>query len=169
MPPAFTSRGAFRRGSPDRAPLRALFPEPCSRWPAGAGAARLHRGSKTSTRPFCAPLSRALPGPRALRRPLQIDVSTSTTMDRSSTPDRGIRGRGGLVDRSLPFDRRRPLKLIQVRGRGSPSLDAHPRDCSRERLRPDPDCFRHLVSRALPVTLSGVDAGARRSRRRCES
>jgi len=106
--------------------------------------------------------------PRALPRLLQIDVSTSTTMDRSSIPGRGRPwpGRPPFLDRSLPFDRRRPLKVLRVRGRGSPSLDLPSRDCSRKRLCPDPDCFRHLVSRALPVALSGVDEGDRRSRLR---
>jgi hypothetical protein len=84
MPPLSRSRGAFRRGSPGRAPSRAPAPEPCSRWPTGAGAARVHRGSRTSTRPFAAPLSRGVSWPRALQRLLQIDVSTSTTVDRSS-------------------------------------------------------------------------------------
>jgi len=62
MPPLSRARGAFRRGSPGRAPSRAPAPEPCSRWPTGAGAARVHRGSRTSTRPFTAPLSRASHG-----------------------------------------------------------------------------------------------------------
>jgi hypothetical protein len=70
-------------------------------------------------------------------------------------------------DRSLPFDRRRPPKVLRVRGRGSPSLDLPSRDCSRKRLCPDPDRFRHLLSRALPVALSGVDEDDRRSRLRC--
>jgi len=60
--PLSRSRDAFRRGSPGRAPSRAPAPEPCSRWPTGAGAARFHRGSRTSTRPFSAPLSRASHG-----------------------------------------------------------------------------------------------------------
>jgi hypothetical protein len=62
MPPLSRARGAFRRGSPGRAPSRAPAPEPCSRWPTGAGAARFHRGSRTSARPFSAPLSRASHG-----------------------------------------------------------------------------------------------------------
>lgn len=62
MPPLSRARGAFRRGSPGRAPSRAPALEPCSRWPTGAGAARVHRGSRTSTRPFSAPLSRAFHG-----------------------------------------------------------------------------------------------------------
>jgi len=49
--PLSRARGAFRRGSPGRSPSRAPALEPCSRWPTGAGAARAHRGSRTSTRP----------------------------------------------------------------------------------------------------------------------
>jgi hypothetical protein len=55
-------RGAFRRGSPPQAPSRVPALEPCACWPTGAGAARVHRCSKTSTRPFSAPLSRAFRG-----------------------------------------------------------------------------------------------------------
>jgi hypothetical protein len=44
-------------------------------------------GQKTSTRPFFAPLFAGVSWPRALPRLLQIDVSTSTTVDRSSIPD----------------------------------------------------------------------------------
>jgi len=100
MPPLSRARGAFRRGSPGRAPSRAPAPEPCSRWPAGAGAAHFHRGSRTSTRPFSAPLSRCVSWPRALQRLLQIDVSTSTTMGRSSILA-AIRGRDGRHCRSI--------------------------------------------------------------------
>jgi len=60
--PLSRARGAFRRGSPGRAPSRVPGLEPCSRWPTGAGDARFHRGSRTSTRPFSAPLSRAFHG-----------------------------------------------------------------------------------------------------------
>jgi hypothetical protein len=107
-----------------------------------------------------APLSRAIPGRvrfhdfcrSMFQRALPWTARTSRTI--------GIRGRDGCqLDRSLPFDRRRPPRLLRVRGRGSPSLGAPSRDCSRKRLRPNPDRLRHLVSRALSVTLSGVDEG----------
>jgi hypothetical protein len=162
MWPAWRDRGAFRRGSPERAPSRAPAWSSATRWPTGAAAARVHRCSKTSTRPFFRLLSPAFPGRVRFhdfcrwmfQRALPWTARTSRTS--------GIRGRDGCrVDRSLPFDRRRPPRVLRVRGRGSPSLGAPSRDCSRERLRPNPDRLRHLVSRALSATLSGVDEGGR--------
>ena len=66
----------------------------------------------------------------------------------------------------VSFRSRQPPKVRRVRGRGSPILDAPSRDCSRERLRPNPDRFRHLVSRSLPAALPGVGSGGWRSRQR---
>lgn len=77
-------QGAFHRESPCQAPFGAR-PAPRARWPAGAVAARSHRGSRTSTRPSITAFA-DLFGPRALSRLLQIDVSTSTAVDRPSTP-----------------------------------------------------------------------------------
>jgi hypothetical protein len=57
-----------------------------TRRPTGAAAARVHRCSKTSTRPFAAPLFAGVFGPRALPRLLQIDVSTSTALDHPNIP-----------------------------------------------------------------------------------
>jgi hypothetical protein len=149
--PLSRAGGAFRRWSPGRAPSRVPAPEPCSRWPTGAGAARVHRDSRP----------RLDLSPRRFRGLLLAACASTTSADRCFNehddgplehPGRGVRGRDGRrIDRSLPLDRRRPPKVLRVRGRGSPSLDAPSRDCSRERLRPGPDCFRHLASRALPV------------------
>jgi hypothetical protein len=50
----------------------------------GAAAARVHRGSKTPTRPLLARCSRTPSRPRALLRLLQVNVPTSTTVDRSN-------------------------------------------------------------------------------------
>jgi hypothetical protein len=165
--PLSRDRGAFHRGSPDRAPSRAPA---WSSAPVGRRAQLLHvfiDVRKTSTRPFFAPLSRASPGRMRFhdfcRSMFQRALPWTARTSRTS----GNRGRDGCrFDRSLPFDRRRPPRVRRVRGRGSPSLGAPSRDCSRERLRPNPDRLRHLVSRALPVTRSGVDVGDGRSRQR---
>jgi hypothetical protein len=80
------------------------LPERCSRWPAGAGAARVHRCAKTSTRPFSAPLFAGASRPRALPRLLQMVVSTSTTVDRSNIPLAASPRQGQPpVDREPPF------------------------------------------------------------------
>jgi hypothetical protein len=74
---------------------RALFRGSCGAPPSLAGefgAARAHRGSKTSTRPLAARCSRAPSRPRALVRLLQMNVLTSTTEDRSNIPNHRIRG-----------------------------------------------------------------------------
>jgi len=82
----FRARGAFHRPRPPRAPFRgpsgALRP-----LAGGAAAARVHRCSKTSTRPLLARYSRAPSRPRALVRLLQMYVSTSTTEDRPNIPN----------------------------------------------------------------------------------
>jgi hypothetical protein len=46
-----------------------------------------------------------------------------------------------------------------------PNLDTHHRDCSRRGLRPNPDRFGHLVSRAPSFALSGETRGRERVRR----
>jgi hypothetical protein len=141
--------------------------ELCARWPRAQLLHVFIDVRRTSTRPFFAPLSRASPGRVRFhdfcRSMFQRALPWTTRTSRTS----GIRGRDGCrFDRSLPFDRRRPPRVRGVRGRGSPSLGAPSRDCSRKRLRPNPDRLRHLVSRALSVTRSGVDVGDGRSRQR---
>jgi len=97
----------------------------------------------------------------------KCSVSTSTTTDRSNIPDHRIRGLGRLPARpkrnlSIEGDRRR------YAGPGvekEPNLDVPHRDCSRRRLRPNPDRSGHLVSRAPPVALSGKTWGRERYRR----
>ena len=167
MLPAFASSRRLPPGKSEARVLAGTRLELRTRWPAGADAARVHRCSKTSTRPFFAPLSRAIPGRvrfhdfcrSMFQRALPWTARTSRTSE--------IRGRDGCrFDRSLPLDRGRPPRVRRVRGRGSPSLGAPSRDCSRKRLRPNPDRLRHLVSRALSVTRSGVDVGDGRSRQR---
>ena len=167
MLPAFASSRRLPPGKSEARALAGTRLELCTRWPTGADAARVHRCSKTSTRPFFAPLSRAIPGRVRFhdfcRSMFQRALPWTTRTSRTS----GIRGRDGCrVDRSLPFDRGRPPRVRRVRGRGSPSLGAPSRDCSRKRLCPNPDRLRHLVSRTLSVTRSGVDVGDGRSRQR---
>jgi hypothetical protein len=134
--------------------------ERCRRWPAGAVAARVHRRSKTSTRPLSARSSRTSSRPRAPLRFLQVDVSTSTTRDRSNIPYHG----GGRDDchvgrRELPLEGPATAEGTQGQGSRTPSLDAPHRDCSRRRLRPNPDRFGHLLSRVPPSSRSGVTWG----------
>lgn len=60
-------------------PFERLRGVPALRWPAAAVTTRVHRGSKTPTRPLPARYSRTSSRPRAPLRFLQVDVSTSTT------------------------------------------------------------------------------------------
>jgi hypothetical protein len=149
--PLSRAGGAFRRWSPGRAPSRVPAPEPLL--PLADGRRRCTCSSRfeTATRPLSAPLSRASVG-RVRFNDLCRSMFQRARRWTARAPGRTVRGRNGRrIDRSLPLDRRRPPKVLRVRGRGSPSLDAPSRDCSRERLRPGPDCFGHLLSRALPV------------------
>jgi hypothetical protein len=63
-----------------------------------------------------------------------------------------------LFDRKLPSDR---VAAEGAQGQGSrtPCLDTPHRDCSRRRLRPNPDRFGHLLSRTPASSLSGVTWG----------
>jgi len=152
LPPQKTFARALSRA------IRA--PERCHRWPTGTVAARAHRCLKTSTRPLGAPLSRALRRPHALLRLLQIVVSTSTTTDHSNIPDHRVCGWDGCRASesclSIDGDRRR------YAGPGvekEPNLDIPHRDCSRRRLRPNPDRSGHLLSRTPHFALSGETRG----------
>jgi hypothetical protein len=92
MTAAFRDRGAFYRGRPLGAPFREPVALRCPGWPAGAPAACFHRCARHRLDLFPAAFA-AETRPHALSRFLQVDVSTSTTVDRSSIPIRGIRGR----------------------------------------------------------------------------
>jgi hypothetical protein len=120
LPPS-RDRGAFHRGRPERAPSRA----PAWRAaPAGRRGQTLHvfidvRKPRLDHR---SDAFACVFRPRALPRLLQIDVSTSTALDHSNIPDRGIRGRDGCRFRSIvAFRSRQPPKVRRVRGRGSPN------------------------------------------------
>jgi hypothetical protein len=124
-----------------------------------AAAARVHRRSKTSTRPLPVRCSRTPSRPRALFRFLQVDVSTSTTVDPSNIPHHwGVAETTAMFDRKSPFSRA-TAEGTQGQGSRTPSLDTPHRDCSRRRLRPNPDRFGHLLSRVPPSSLSGVTWG----------
>jgi len=107
MLPASRDRGAFRRGSPERAPSRAPA---WSSAPVGRRAQLLHvfiDVQKTSTRPFFRTALAGVSWPRALPRLLQIDVSTSTAQDQSNIPDQRNPWSGRLpisIDRCLSID-----------------------------------------------------------------
>jgi hypothetical protein len=164
--PAHVNASTFRSSRclpPERTCANALSSaceERCHRWPAGTVTARVHRRSKTSTRPLSARYSRTSSRPRAPLRLLQVNVSTSTTRDLSNIPYHG----GGRDDchvgpRELPL--RGPATAEGTQGQGSrtPSLDTPHRDCSRRRLRPNPERFGHLLSRLPPSSRSGVTWG----------
>jgi hypothetical protein len=124
-----------------------------------AAAARVHRRSKTSTRPLPVRCSRTPSRPRALFRFLQVDVSTSTTVDPSNIPHHwGVAETTAMFDRKSPFSRA-TAEGTQGQGSRTPSLDTPHRDCSRRRLCPNPDRFGHLLSRVPTSSLSGVTWG----------
>jgi len=87
MRPTFPSSRCLPPQETNMSPLSRTRVERRSRWPAGAGAARVHRRSKTSTRPLFVRSSRAPSRPRAPLRLLQMHVSASTTTDHSNIPD----------------------------------------------------------------------------------
>jgi hypothetical protein len=138
--PAHVNASTFRSSRclpPERTCANALSSaceERCRRWPAGTVTARVHRRSKTSTRPLSARYSRTSSRPRAPLRLLQVNVSTSTTRDLSNIPYHG----GGRDDchggpRESPLWIRQPPKVHRVRGREHrastlPTVIAHGED-----------------------------------------
>lgn len=127
----------------------------CTRWPAGAAAALFHRGSKTPTRPLFARCRGRLEGrarfygfckwmfPRARQR-----TARTSRPPESDGTTAGIRTK-------VAFRSGQPPKLRRARGREHRVSTLPTRDCSRWRLRPDPDRFEHLVSRTSPASLPG--------------
>jgi len=116
MLPTFQSS---RRLPPEEACTNALSStreERRHRWPAGTAAARVHRRSKTSTRPLSVRYSRTSSRPRALLRFLQVDVSTSTTEDRSNIPSHGSGWDDCLVRSKVAF---RPDSRRRYAGSGA--------------------------------------------------
>jgi hypothetical protein len=134
-----------------------------SRWPTGALTARVHRGSKTPTRPATARrFSRAFGRPRALLRFLQMSVSTSTTTDHSNIPNHRIRGWDDCRPGESCLFLGATAGGTQGQGSRKTDLDTPHHDCSRRRLCPNPDRSRHLVSRAPFFHPVRRDAGRER-------
>jgi hypothetical protein len=134
------------------------------RWPAGQSPHVFIEGSKTSTRPLSARYSRTSSRPRAPLRFLQVDVSTSTTgTARTSRTTEGGRDDCHVGREEQPFRVASPSPATaegtQGQGSRTPSLDTPHRDCSRRRLRPNPDRFGHLLSRVPLSSRSGVTWG----------
>jgi len=166
--PLSRARGAFRRRSPGRAPSRAPG---WSSAPVGRRAQVLH--VFIDVRKLRLDLPRA-----ALAGGSWPHALLTTSADRCFNehdsgplehpgPAESVAGTAAVsIDRCLSIEDR-PPKVRRVRGRESPSLGVPSRDCSRKRLRPNPDRFRHLVSRVLLAALSGVDEGDGRDRQRC--
>lgn len=120
---------------------------------------------KTSTRPLLARYSRSTSRPRALPRLLQMSVSASTTMDHSNIPNhRRVIGTTPVIEGcpAMQANRRR----YAGSGVEKPNLDALHRDCSRRGLCPNPDRFRHLLSRACLCFPVRSDVGREACRRR---
>jgi hypothetical protein len=145
-------RDTFHRTGPSRTPSREPVAARCTGWPACAASARFHRCTKTPARPLLVPLSRNESRPRAPLRLLQVDVSTSTTTDHPNIALRAVRGRDGCLGSTgsrLPIET--AAEAPRGQGSGKPMPDIPGRDCSRRRLRPNPDRSRHLVSQdAIP-------------------
>jgi hypothetical protein len=135
--PIFASSRCLPSKKTNACPLAKARAERCARWPAGADAARLHRCSRTPTRPLSACCSQASSRPRALPRLLQVDVSTSTNADHSNTP---ITGEGGWGD-------------CRDQTGGCPSIRDNHRKCSGsgvENTEPRRSPLRLLAMRTLP-------------------
>jgi hypothetical protein len=142
------------------------------RWPAGTAAARVHRRSRTPTRPLSVRCRERLRGrvrcfgfcrwmsPRARPRTFRTSRAAGERPGRLPCS----------IESHLPIGQ--PPKVRRVRGRETPCLDTPHRDCSRRRLRPNPDRFGHLLSRTPASSLSGVTWGesdAAFARRACKA
>jgi hypothetical protein len=171
MPPALReARGAFRRERPPRTLLRAPGWHAAARWPARAVVARLHRcSSRTPTRPFVRSLFTS-----AFEAACACTTSASACLrghDRGPlkhprSPGKAT-GTTAELGRRSPFDPGQSPKVLRVRGRGQPCLDTPHRDCSRWRLRPDPDRFGPpLVASIHPSSPVRSDVGREGCRRR---
>jgi hypothetical protein len=168
MHPTFPSSRCLPPEKAARAPFRG--PARCSydRWPAAIATARVHRRSKTSTRPLPVRYSRTPSRPRALVRFLQMDVSTSTTGTARTSRAAGEQWGRLPCSTESRLSIGQPPKGHRVRGRGYrastlPTVIAHGGDFA-----PTPIASGHLLSREPPASLSGVtweedDAATRRA------
>jgi hypothetical protein len=114
--------------------LSSACEERCHRWPAGTVTARVHRRSKTSTRPLSVRYSRTSSRPHAPLRFLQMDVPTSTTGTARTSRTTGVVGTTAMMDpESFLSKVRQPPKVRRVRGREHrvstlPTVIAHGED-----------------------------------------
>lgn len=150
MTAASPDRGAFLRGSLLPAPLREPVASLCPGWPAGASAAPLHRCARQRLDLF----STAFAGEREAARALTISAGGCLhEHDCGPLEHPGPRNpRAGRLPsgRKSPSDRGSRRRCSRS-GVEKPMLDVRGRDCSRPRLRPDPDRSGHLSSRdAIP-------------------
>jgi len=115
---------------------------------------------ETSTRPSTLALRLRLPGrvrshdfcKRSLLRARPWTTRTSRAAGVGHRDDWHRRSKVALRSGQSP-------ELREVRGRENPTLDAPHRDCSRWRLRPNPDRSEHLLSRASPFSPVWSDVG----------
>jgi len=168
MRPTFPSSRCLPPKKAARAPFRGPARCSCRRWPAVAAAARVHRRSKTSTRPLPVRYSRTPSRPRALVRSLQMAVSTSTTGTARTSRTTGEQWGRLSCSTESRLSIGQPPKGHRVRGREHrastlPTVIAHGGDFA-----PTPIASGHLLSRRPPSSLSGVtwgddDAATRRA------
>jgi hypothetical protein len=151
-------RGVFRRESPTPGPFRAPAWRCRSRWPAGAAAARVHRGWIASRLDPCSHAVRVrLQGRVRFARLLQVVVSASTTTDHSNIPNDRIRRWDDCLHRSkVAFRAGQPPALFRDRGRehrasALPTGIAPGRDFA-----PSPIAPGTLLSRGPFFSLSGA-------------
>jgi hypothetical protein len=159
MRPTFPSPRCLPPKKSARAPFRG--PARCSyyRWPAAIATARVHRRSKTSTRPLPVRYSRTPSRPRALVRSLQMAVSTSTTGTARTSRTTGEQWGRLPCSTESRLSIGQPPKGHRVRGREHrastlPTVIAHGGDFA-----PTPIASGHLLSRRPPSSLSGVTWG----------
>lgn len=127
----------------------------------GFTAARDHRCSVTSTRPFARPLSRGGAGPRAVLRLLQAHVSTSTTTDLSNIPTAGCAfGTTGSLDAGFPRGSRAIAGWAPGQGRRNTAPPRSPRRSLAPGTSPQPRPVPGASCRGTPtLPLSGETWG----------
>jgi len=173
MRPASTGSGRLPPGKLGASTLRAPVR---SSSPAGRRARSLHVLIDVRERRLD-PRRPALAGvfrPRALSRLLQIDVSTSTTLDRPNIPASGACRETGSnpgrlpFDRSSPFDRRATAEGTQGQGPRITESSALPRRIAPARdFAPTPiasgsSCRDHCASSCLEAARDGGPSRRRR-------
>jgi hypothetical protein len=143
----------------------------CFRWPAGQPPhvfIEVRKPRLDLSSPLFASAFQAACASYDFCRPIFPRARPRTTRTSRTTGNRGwddCRPRPKVAFRSSAT-----AEGTQGQGSRPPSLDALHRDCSWQRLRPDPDRFGHLLSRAAPFSLSGAtreEDGAAAAARAC--